>query len=158
VTALEALLGSALAGTIFCAKVAGLLLPALVLYEVAAPLPVFARWGKRLGGGLSRFGMSPPCTVPLAAGFFLGIAYGAGVIIPIAVAGAIGAAEIQSVAFFLCTCHAIVEDTLLFAIVGAPGLAEVARRMAILVGVRLVLAIGLTAARARLLRGRAPQL
>lgn len=94
--------------------------------------------------------MSAACTVPLAAGFFLGIAYGAGIIIPISAERRIGPREIQSVGLFLSTCHAIVEDTLLFALVGAAGPLEVLGRMALLASVRIVLAVAITGTYARL--------
>ena len=146
---------SALSGALFCLKIAAVLLPALVLYEVLAPLPVFARIGRAIGPKLSRIGMSPASTVPLAAGTFLGIGYGAGIIIPIAKKRRIDAEELQSLGLFLATCHAIVEDTLLFALIGARGPWEVAGRMAVLVSVRVLLAVGVTAGRTRIRRGRA---
>jgi hypothetical protein len=143
---LRAAAGSAWAGAIFCLKLAALIVPAMVLYEVLAPLPLFARLGRLLGPRLRPFGMSPPCTVPLAAGFFLGIAYGAGFIIPIAEEESITRREIDALGLFLCTCHAVIEDTLLFALIGAQGPGTVAARMALLVGVRLALALLVTAA------------
>ena len=149
---LEAAAGAAGSGALFSLKLALLLVPALILYEVLAPLPVFGRIGRRIAPHLGRLGMSAACTVPLAAGFFLGIAYGAGIIIPIAAARRIGAREIQGLALFLCTCHALVEDTLLFALVGARGPLEVLGRMGLLAAVRLALAVTITAAHARFRR------
>ncbi len=142
-----ALVEAALAGAIFSLKVAAILVPALVLYDLLAPLPVFGRWGRALAPALARLGMSPPCTVPLAAGLFLGITYGAGMIIPIAEEKRIGPGELHSLGLFLCTCHAVIEDTFLFAVVGARGVGEVAVRMIILAGVRLALAVIVTRGR-----------
>ena len=144
-TYLEPVLRSALAGGLFFLKVAVLLVPALVLYEILAPLPIFARWGKAIGPRLKALGMSPACTVPLAAGFFLGIAYGAGIIIPIAAERRMAPREIDSLGLFLSTCHAVVEDTLVFALIGARSPWEVAGRMALLSAVRLALAVVVTA-------------
>lgn len=151
-----ALLDAALGGAIFSLKVAAILVPALVLYELLAPLPIFGRWGRALGPALARLGMSPPCTVPLAAGFFLGIIYGAGLIIPIAEEKRIGPGELHSLGLFLCTCHAVIEDTFLFAVVGARGPREVAVRMLILAGARLALAVVVTRGRQVWLQARAP--
>ena len=142
-----AVLGAALSGALFSLKVAAFLVPALVLYDLLAPLPVFARCGRMIGPWLSRLGMSPPCAVPLAAGFFLGIAYGAGIIIPIAEEKKIGPGELHSLGLFLCTCHAIIEDTFLFALVGARGPGEVALRMLLLAGLRLLLALAVLGGR-----------
>ena len=143
----QAALGAALSGALFSLEVAAVLLPALLLYDLLAPLPVFARWGRALAPWLSRLGMSPPCTVPLAAGFFLGITYGAGVIIPIAEEKKIGPDELHSLGLFLCTCHAVIEDTFLFALIGARGPLEVAGRMLVLASVRLALAVAVTGGR-----------
>jgi len=152
----HALLEAALSGAIFSLKVAAVLVPALILYEMLAPLPIFGRWGRALAPALARLGMSPPCTVPLAAGFFLGIIYGAGMIIPIAEEKRIGPGELHSLGLFLCTCHAVIEDTFLFAVVGARGPREVAVRMLILAGARLALAVIVTRGRQIWLQTRAP--
>ena len=148
-----AVLGAALSGALFSLKIAAFLVPALVLYDLLAPLPVFARSGRMIGPWLSRFGMSPPCVVPLAAGFFLGIAYGAGVIIPIAEEKKIGPEELHNLGLFLCTCHAVIEDTFLFALVGARGPGEVALRMLLLAGLRLLLALAVLGTRRALAAG-----
>jgi hypothetical protein len=155
-SAAAAVAGAALSGARFTLVIAAFLVPALVLYEMLAPLPVFGRWGRAIGPWLSRLGMSPPCAVPLAAGIFLGIAYGAGVIIPIAEEKKIGPEELHSLGLFLCTCHAIIEDTLLFALVGASGPGEVARRMMLLAGLRILLALTVLGGRQGLLRGKKP--
>jgi hypothetical protein len=151
-----AILGAAFSGALFALKVSVVLVPALIVYDLLAPLPVFARLGCRLGPWLSRLGMSPQCAVPLAAGLFLGIAYGAGFIIPIAEGKRIGPEELLGLGLFLCTCHAIIEDTLLFALVGARSPVEVAWRMATLAGLRLLLALTVLVGRQALLRGRKP--
>ena len=44
---------SSVAGALFCLKIAGVLVPALILYEILAPLPLFARWGGWLGPRLA---------------------------------------------------------------------------------------------------------
>ena len=149
-----ALLESVLSGAIFSLKIAAILVPALVLYDLLAPLPIFGRCGRALGPVLARLGMSPPCTVPLAAGLFLGITYGAGMILPIAEEKRVGPDEVQSLGLFLCTCHAMIEDTFLFAVVGASGARDVTVRVIILVGVRLALAVIVTGGRQEWLRSK----
>ena len=143
----QAVLGAALSGAWFSLKVAAVLLPALVLYDLLAPSRTFTRWGRVIAPWLSRLGMSPACTVPLAAGLFLGIIYGAGVIIPIVEEKKIGPDEVHSLGLFLCTCHAVIEDTFLFAWIGARNPLEIAGRMLVLAGVRLALAVAVTAGR-----------
>jgi len=55
----------------------------------------------------------------LVVGIFLGITYGAGILIDEAKSGAISKADLFYIGTFLMICHAIIEDTLLFVIFGA---------------------------------------
>lgn len=55
----------------------------------------------------------------LLVGVFLGITYGAGILIKEAKSGTLTKKEIFFIASFLSICHAIIEDTLLFVIFGA---------------------------------------
>ncbi len=55
----------------------------------------------------------------LVVGIFLGITYGAGILIKEANSGTISKADLFYIGTFLMICHAIIEDTLLFVIFGA---------------------------------------
>ncbi|NQY94402.1 MAG: nucleoside recognition protein, partial [Campylobacteraceae bacterium] len=55
----------------------------------------------------------------ITVGVFLGITYGAGMLIEEAKSGRISKDDIFYIATFLLICHAIIEDTLLFVIFGA---------------------------------------
>ncbi|MBL0709324.1 MAG: nucleoside recognition protein, partial [Sulfurimonas sp.] len=55
----------------------------------------------------------------LLVGIFLGITYGAGILIEEAKSGAIKKDDLFYIGTFLMICHAIIEDTLLFVIFGA---------------------------------------
>ena len=55
----------------------------------------------------------------LIVGIFLGITYGAGILIKEAQSGAISKEDLFYIGTFLMICHAIIEDTLLFVIFGA---------------------------------------
>jgi hypothetical protein len=74
--------------------------------------------------------------VPLVTGVIIGLTYGAGVIIHSIRTSDMGKKESFLVLLFLSLCHAIVEDTLIFVVIGANGF--------ILVAFRLALAILLT--------------
>ncbi len=148
----EAAAGATLAGLLFWLKIVAILVPVLIVYEMLGKHPIFGRWGRALGPKLSRLGMSPAATVPLTAGLFLGISHGAGLLIAIAGDGRLKERDIRHLFIFLATCHAVVEDTLLFALVGAPGPGEVVRRTALLMATRIFLALFITAAAARLSR------
>ena len=55
----------------------------------------------------------------ILVGVFLGITYGAGILIDEAKSGSISKEDIFYIGTFLMICHAIIEDTLLFVIFGA---------------------------------------
>ncbi|PLY07699.1 MAG: nucleoside recognition protein [Arcobacter sp.] len=55
----------------------------------------------------------------LTVGIFLGITYGAGILINEAKSGSISKEDLFYIGTFLMICHAIIEDTLLFVIFGA---------------------------------------
>ena len=55
----------------------------------------------------------------LVVGIFLGITYGAGILIKEAQSGTISKEDLFYIGTFLMICHAIIEDTLLFVIFGA---------------------------------------
>ncbi len=76
------------------------------------------------------------------AGLSLGIAYGAGFLIPAGREGRLSKSEILRLCLFLCTCHAIPEDTLVFVLATShEGLLVAGRLFVILVVIRLVLAV-----------------
>ncbi len=81
-------------------------------------------------------GISPNANFPLLVGVIIGISYGAGAIIASHKNGDMTKKDILLISVFLCICHAIIEDTMLFVKLGANGF--------ILVFARLFAAIALT--------------
>lgn len=82
------------------------------------------------------FNISVDAVFPLLVGVIFGISYGAGVIIQSSKEGDISYRDLFLISVFLITCHAVIEDTLIFVAVGANGY--------FLLGVRLISAILLT--------------
>ena len=80
--------------------------------------------------------------LPLFTGIFLGISYGAGIIILSATTGQMDRRELFLTGLLLATCHAVIEDVLLFVVLGGDGI--------VMLGLRLLLAIILTVLLARL--------
>ena len=68
---------------------------------------------------MQRLNLSSRAAFPLLAGFFLGIVFGSGVIISFANDGTLTKRDLILVLVFLGICHSIVEDTLIFAALGA---------------------------------------
>ena len=100
-----------------------IVVPLLVVFELIRALPFWKRLGNtgKMQVHVRKMGLSPHTLVPLFTGIFLGIAYGAGVIIKISREEALGWADLWLLGLFLATCHAVVEDTLIFVVVGGMG-------------------------------------
>jgi hypothetical protein len=101
------------------AKFVLIIAPLVALYEVLKGLPFFARQGKRLEPWAARLHFTPRAIFPLVAGIFLGLLYGAGIIIAAAQERELSRKDIAVLSVFLASCHAIIEDTLLFVVLGA---------------------------------------
>lgn len=125
-----------------------IIVPLVTLFEVLRYLPVFRRAGAALDPLMRGMGLTRAAAVPLFTGIFLGIAYGAGIIIRVAQEKRLPRRELFLVGLFLATCHAVVEDTLIFVAIGGSGW--------IMLGVRLLLAVALTGLLSRLWRPDSP--
>jgi len=112
------MLGHSLQGaTILTLKIIALITALIFAMERIKSLPVFQRNTQHVSKGFT-----------LASGLILGITYGAGVLISEAQSGEMTRREIFLIGTFLLICHAIIEDTLLFVMLGADALVTVAVR------------------------------
>lgn len=68
---------------------------------------------------MQRLNLSNRAAFPLLAGLFLGIIFGSGVIISSANDGSLTKRDLILVLVFLGICHSVIEDTLIFAALGA---------------------------------------
>ncbi|MFA5515586.1 MAG: nucleoside recognition domain-containing protein [Desulfuromonadales bacterium] len=125
-----------------------IVVPLVTLFEVLRYLPVFRRAGRAVDPLMRGMGLDRDAAVPLFTGIFLGIAYGAGIIIRVAQEKKLPRRQLFLMGLFLATCHAVVEDTLIFVVLGANGW--------IMLGVRLLIAVGLTAILARIWQSSPP--
>ncbi|MFC4768332.1 nucleoside recognition domain-containing protein [Effusibacillus consociatus] len=91
-------------------------------------------------------GLPEKAAVPLLAGLFFGLAYGAGVILQSTQEENLTRRELYLMFIFLILCHAVVEDTLLFVPLGINGW--------LLLGTRLAAAVIITAVLSRVWRER----
>ncbi|WP_305041166.1 nucleoside recognition domain-containing protein [Geoalkalibacter sp.] len=136
----ESLWGACLLGV----KLTAIVVPLVVAFELLRYLPFFRRVGEGIDPLMRGMGLSRNAAVPLFTGIFLGIAYGAGIIIRVAREKNLSRREVFLVGLFLATCHAVIEDTLIFVVIGGD--------LWIMLGVRLLVAVVLTALLARLWR------
>lgn len=139
---MEALLSALLGALKLSGKLVLIVVPLVTLFEVLRHAPFFRRAGRAVDPLMRGMGLSREAAVPLFTGIFLGIAYGAGIIIRVAQEKRLPPRELFLMGLFLATCHAVVEDTLIFVVVGGNGW--------VMLGLRIVIAFGLTTLLARL--------
>jgi len=138
---MEILLPALLGGLKLSAKLILIIVPLVTLFEVLRHLPVFRRAGNVVEPMMRGVGLTRDAAIPLFTGIFLGIAYGAGIIIRVAQQKGLPARELFLMGLFLATCHSVIEDVLIFVVIGGNGPA--------ILGVRLGLAVLLTGLMAR---------
>lgn len=107
------------ANGISLAKIIAIILSLMIVIDLSREFGIM----DRITGGLSLpmkfLGMDRRTSLVTAVGLLLGLAYGAGLIIDETRRNNIGKIEILPTNIFLGTNHALIEDTLIFAAVGA---------------------------------------
>ena len=141
---MDVLLPAVLGALMLAGKLLLIVVPLVTIFEVLRHLTIFQKAGGAVDPLMRGMGLTRDAAVPLFTGIFLGIAYGAGIIIRVAREKQLPGRHLFLMGLFLATCHAVVEDTLIFVVLGGNGW--------IMLGVRLLLAIGLTSLMARMLR------
>ena len=141
------LLDAVLGGLLLCGKLTLIVVPLVAVFEVCRYVRFFRDLGSRTEPVMRCLGLGRSAVLPLFTGIFLGIAYGAGIIIRAAASGGMDRRELFLTGLFLATCHAVIEDVLLFVVLGGDGF--------VMLGLRLALAILLTGLLAWLWKPRA---
>jgi len=139
----EVLAGSLAGAALTVLKIAPIIILLTIVYQflrdwrgLSGKVGRYTRW-------LGRLGLGRGAIVALGAGLFLGIVYGAGVLINEGRSGTSSRRELFILAFFLSVCHAVIEDTLLFVVIGGSTLG--------ILGARIILALIATWLLAKLL-------
>lgn len=133
-------------GLLLCGKLVIIVVPMVAIFEVLRYVKVFRDLGSRTEPMMRCIGLGKSAVLPLFTGIFLGIAYGAGIIIRSAATGQMDKRELFLTGLFLATCHAVIEDVLIFVVLGGDAV--------VMLGLRLALAITLTFLLARLWKPR----
>ena len=122
------------------------LIPLMIGIELMLRYRVIEAMAKKLGFFCRLIGIGQEALLPLLVGLFLGVTYGAGAIAEMNRIRPLSPRNMAILGVFLFSCHGIIETTYLFAIAGGS---------AVFVSlVRLAIAIGITAAAARLIKDR----
>lgn len=101
-------------------------------------IDVFSKW---MAPFCRVLGMKENASMTLAAGFLFGLSYGAGVMIQAVREDGVSKRDATLAFIFLSACHAVIEDTLIFAPLGIPILALFIIRFVMAVLVTLVVVV-----------------
>ncbi|MEO0114036.1 MAG: nucleoside recognition domain-containing protein [candidate division WOR-3 bacterium] len=100
-------------------KIFAILFAVFLILELVQRFGLLTKGYKKIARYFRFFGFSQDAVAPLLAGIFFGIIYGAGVISDLIKQRALNKRQVLLVSVFLGMCHAIVEDTGLFLVLGA---------------------------------------
>lgn len=121
-------------------RIALILIPVLIVIEMAKHFKVIEKITGRIKGFLSFLTLPEEAAFPLLAGVFFGIVLGSALIIDYAREGILRKRDLLLIGIFLSVSHSIIEDTFIFAVFGA--------NPAVLIITRTILAIIITRAAA----------
>ncbi len=125
------------------ARIALILIPILVIIEIARYYQVIEKTTDKVKGALRFLTLPKEAAFPMLAGIFFGIVFGAALIIEYSREGYLNKRDLLLIGIFLSICHSAVEDTLIFAVFGANPL--------VLLTTRIILAVLITRAAAYIL-------
>ncbi|MBL0386952.1 hypothetical protein JJB07_09825 [Tumebacillus sp. ITR2] len=126
-------------------QLALIVIPLMLVIQVLKELRFLDKIATLMNPLLAFCGLDKKAAIPLLAGLFFGLAYGAGVIIEATRENPLPKRQLYLLMIFLILCHAVVEDTLIFLPVHVNGW--------YLLGIRFLSALVLTAVLARVWRG-----
>lgn len=98
---------------------AKIIIPLMVVMEILKDSNILDKMSKKLNYVFKSLDISDEATFPLLIGLLFGLSYGAGIIIESARENNLSKKDLYVLMIFLIACHAVVEDTLLFVVVGA---------------------------------------
>ena len=117
-------------------RIALLLIPVLILIEIARHYQVIEKITGKVKGVLQLLTLPQEAAFPLLAGIFFGIVLGSALIIEYAREGYLKKRDLLLIGIFLSISHSIVEDTFILAVFGANPL--------VVLGTRTILAVIIT--------------
>ncbi|WP_035587563.1 nucleoside recognition domain-containing protein [Hippea jasoniae] len=98
-----------------------IIVPLMVAYEFVQNSRWFAKLLDFLHIFLKPLGFSKQASISMLTGIFLGITYGSGILIAQSQKKQLTQLDVLLTAVYLSMCHAVIEDTLVFVVIGANG-------------------------------------
>ena len=101
-------------------QLAMIVIPLMLAVQFLKDFNYLQKISERLAPITRIIGVKPNASMTLAAGFTIGLAYGAGIMIQAVKEDGVSKKDATLVFIFLVACHAVVEDTLIFMPLGIP--------------------------------------
>lgn len=101
-------------------QLAAIVIPLMMLLQLFRELGWMERISKTLAPSTRLLGMERNASMTLVAGLFIGLAYGTGVMVQAVKEDGVSKKDMYLAFIFLVSCHAVVEDTLIFIPLGIP--------------------------------------
>lgn len=95
-------------------QIAAIVIPLMLIIQVLKDHHLLQKFSARAGRFTRLIGVHPSASLTLVAGFFTGLAYGAGIMIQAVEEDGVSRKDATLALIFLMASHAVVEDTLLF--------------------------------------------
>ncbi len=130
-------------GLVSLGQIGLIIVPVMIFLEMLKETGVLEFLNRRMSPYTRLLGLPGSAVPALSAGLVFGLTFGSGIVIQTAREGRLTRAELTLLCLFLSICHAVIEETVIFLAIGADGL--------LILAVRLVVAVLLTASLARLL-------
>lgn len=100
-------------------QMALILIPIVIFLEILRDLNIVDSCARFFAPMMRAFRLPGEAAIPIVVGLIFGIVYGAGVLIQSAKDGSLTPKELTVIGLFLSLNHAIIEDPLLFTLIGA---------------------------------------
>ncbi|MFD1739373.1 nucleoside recognition domain-containing protein [Bacillus salitolerans] len=101
-------------------QLAMIVIPLMIVIQLLKDLQWLSMFSKWMSPFTRLLGMKENTSTTLAAGLLFGLAFGAGVMIQAAKEDGVSKKDLTLAFIFLVSCHAVVEDTLIFIPLGIP--------------------------------------
>ncbi|MDQ3386218.1 MAG: hypothetical protein M3475_01230 [Actinomycetota bacterium] len=112
--AVEIVMSALVTATVGVFQLALIVVPVMLFIQVLKDLGVLDGFARLVRPLMRPLGVAPRGAVTMAGGLIFGLAFGAGVIIEQVREQKFEKRELTLMILFLCACHAVVEDTLIF--------------------------------------------
>ncbi|MBO8128726.1 MAG: nucleoside recognition protein [Peptococcaceae bacterium] len=116
-------------------QMAAFIIPIMVFIEILRDLNVLDLLSRPVAPFLRLYRLPKDACLPLLAGLFFGIAFGAGVILQTVREGHLTLRDLYIIHIFLVICHGFIDDTILFVAIGANGFLILVPRVLLAVGI-----------------------